>query len=182
VPRPETELLVEVAVALAAEGARVVDVGTGSGAIALALASERPDLEVVATDVSEDALAVARANAARLGLADVVFAHGDLLAGVGEVDVVLSNPPYVAEGERGTLAPEITHHEPPGALFAGDDGLDVIRRLVPAAAATGARLLAIELGEGQAAAVSALMAAAGFARIEARHDLAGIERVAIGTR
>lgn len=183
VPRPETELLVEIGVELAAEGARVADVGTGSGAIALALASERPDLRVVATDASADALAVARCNAARLGLGErVAFAHGDLLAGVGEVDVVLSNPPYVAEGERASLAPEITRHEPPGALFAGADGLDVIRRLVPAAAAAGARLLAIELGQGQAPAVAQLMRAAGFEDVTARRDLAGIERVVIGRR
>jgi release factor glutamine methyltransferase len=182
VPRPETELLVEVGVQLLGDGARVVDVGTGSGAVALALASERPDLAVLATDSSADALTVARSNAARLGLDDVVFAHGDLLAGVGEVDAVVSNPPYVAERERAMLAPEIAHHEPPGALFAGADGLDVIRRLVPAAAAAGARLLAIELGEGQAPAVAALLEQAGFGDVEARRDLAGIERVVVGRR
>ncbi|MEA2154295.1 MAG: release factor glutamine methyltransferase [Solirubrobacteraceae bacterium] len=178
VPRPETELLVEVGLELP-RGARVADVGTGSGAVALALKQERPDLEVVATDASADALAVARANAERLGL-DVTFAHGDLLAGVGEIDAVLSNPPYVADGERAALAPEITRHEPAGALFAGADGLDVVRRLVPAAA--GAGLLAIEIGAGQAERVGALMAAAGFAGVHARRDLAGIERVVVGTR
>jgi release factor glutamine methyltransferase len=178
VPRPETELLVEVGLELAA-GARIVDVGTGSGAVALALKHERPDLDVVATDVSEDALAVARANAARLGL-DVAFVHGDLLAGVGEVDAVLCNPPYVAEGDRATLAPEITRHEPPRALFAGTDGLDLIRRLVPAAAA--APLLAIEVGAGQADVVAELVRAAGYARVRARRDLAGIDRVVVGSR
>ncbi|MDQ3723321.1 MAG: peptide chain release factor N(5)-glutamine methyltransferase [Actinomycetota bacterium] len=183
VPRPETELLVEIGVELLAQGARVVDVGTGSGAVALALAHERPDLDIAATDSSPDALDVARANAARLGLDGAVrFFEGDLLAGVGQVDAVLSNPPYVAEGERATLAPEITRHEPPGALFAGEDGLDVIRRLVPAAAQAGARLLAIELGEGQSAAVAALMREAGYEAPQARRDLAGIERVVIATR
>jgi release factor glutamine methyltransferase len=181
VPRPETELLVEVGAELLAQGARVVDVGTGSGAIALALKDERPDLTVLATDVSAAALQVARANAARLGL-DVRFAEGDLLAGVGEVDAVLSNPPYVAEADRATLAPEIVRHEPPGALFAGADGLDVIRRLVPAAAAAGARQLLVELGAGQAAAVASLMRRAGFAHVTARRDLAGIERVVIARR
>ena len=95
---------------------------------------------------------------------------------------MLSNPPYVAEADRATLAPEITRHEPPGALFAGADGLDVIRRLVPAAADAGARLLAIELGEGQADAVAQLMRAAGFDAVHARRDLAGIERVVVGSR
>jgi release factor glutamine methyltransferase len=180
VPRPETELLVEVGLELPA-GARVVDVGTGSGAVALALKHERPDLDVVGAEVSADALAVARANAARLGL-DVELVHGDLLEGVGEVDAVLSNPPYVAERERATLAPEIVRHEPPGALFAGADGLDVIRRLVPVAARSGARLLAIEVGAGQAAAVGELVRDAGFAQVEARRDLAGIERVVVGRR
>jgi release factor glutamine methyltransferase len=178
VPRPETELLVEVGLELP-EGARVADVGTGSGAIALALKHERPDLDIVATDASIHALAVARGNASRLGL-EVEFVHGDLLAGLRHFDAVLSNPPYVAEGERATLAPEITRHEPPGALFAGADGLDVIRRLVPAAAAAGASLLAIEVGAGQAGRVTTLMGAAGFPRVAARRDLAGIERVVVG--
>ncbi|HEV2774476.1 MAG TPA: peptide chain release factor N(5)-glutamine methyltransferase [Solirubrobacteraceae bacterium] len=185
VPRPETELLVEIGVELLPQGARVVDVGTGSGAVALALAHERPDLEVFATDSSAEALDVARANAVRLGLdGAVTFHEGDLLAGVGPVDAVLSNPPYVAERERAALAPEITRHEPPDALFAGEDGLDVIRRLVPAAAAAaaGARLLAIELGEGQSDAVAQLMHRAGFVAVHGRRDLAGIERVVVGTR
>lgn len=183
VPRPETELLVEVGVELLQRGVRVVDVGTGSGAVALALKDERPDLEVIGTDVSADALAVARRNSARLGLEGAVeLRAGDLLAGVWETDAVLSNPPYVADGERAALAPEILRHEPPGALFAGEDGLDVIRRLVPAAAAAGARLVAIEVGAGQAAAVGALMGVAGFARVQARRDLAGIERVVVGRR
>ena len=182
VPRPETELLVEVALGLPA-GARVVDVGTGSGAIALALAHERPDLSVIATDVSADALEVARANAAVLGL-DVELRHGDLLAGVRECDAVLSNPPYVRDGDRASLAPEIAHHEPAGALFAGADGLDVIRRLVPAAAAVlvSGGLLAIEVGAGQAPAVAALLGQAGFEDVCAHPDLAGIERVVAGRR
>jgi release factor glutamine methyltransferase len=176
IPRPETELLVEVGLGLP-EGARVADIGTGSGAVALALKGERPDLDVLATDVSHDALDVARANAARLGL-DVAFARGDLLDAVeGALDAVLSNPPYVAEGAR--LAPDILRHEPPGALFAGPDGLDVVRRLVPQAAAR-APFLALEIGEGQADAVEELMRAAGYAGVERRADLAGIDRVIVG--
>jgi release factor glutamine methyltransferase len=179
VPRPETELLVEVGLSLGA-GAHVVDVGTGSGAIALALKEERPDLWVVGTDVSAGALAVARANGARLGL-DVEFLEGDLLAGIGACDAVLSNPPYVSRGDRAALAPEIVRHEPPGALFAGEDGLAVIRRLIPAAAAV-APLLAVEVGAGQAPVVGELFAAAGFADVSVRRDLAGIERVVVGSR
>ncbi len=127
IPRPETEHVVEAALGLPA-GARVVDVGTGSGAIALALADERPDLSVVGTEVSRGALAVARGNGARLGLA-VEFLEGDLLEPVvGPVDAVVSNPPYVRAGER--LAPELGY-EPIEALYGGHDGLDVYRRLVP---------------------------------------------------
>jgi release factor glutamine methyltransferase len=177
VPRPETEDLVEVALDLPA-GARVIDVGTGSGAIALALKHERPDLEVVATDASAAALAVAAANAARLGL-EVRLARGDLLAGLdGPWDAVLSNPPYVPEPDRAGLPPEV-RREPEGALFAGADGLAVIRRLIPAAARAAAATLTLEVGEGQAPAVAALARAAGFDRVEIRRDLAGTERVVV---
>jgi release factor glutamine methyltransferase len=180
VPRPETELLVEAALGLP-RGARVVDVGTGSGAVALALKDERGDLDVLGTDVSEAALAVARANAARLGLA-VAFSRADLLEGVGPVDAVLCNPPYVAEADRATLPPEVVRHEPPLALFAGVDGLDVVRRLVTQAGASAAALLALEIGQGQAPAVAELVRAAGFGTVEAVRDLAGIERVVVGRR
>jgi release factor glutamine methyltransferase len=179
IPRPETETLVEAAVDALPRGASVVDVGTGSGAIALALEDERPDLQVTGTDVSEDALAVARANAQRLGL-EVDFAHADLLTGVGAFDAVVSNPPYVEDGAQ--LAPEIVRHEPSLALRAGPEGLDVLRALVPAAAALGAELLAVEVGAGQAAAVEALAREAGFGRTARRRDLAGIERVVIAWR
>ena len=152
----------------------MVDVGTGSGAVALALKDERPDLAMTATDVSEDALDVARANAARLGL-DVSFVRADLLDGVGEVDAVVSNPPYVEDGAP--LAPEIVRHEPAAALYAGLDGLAVVRRLVAQAGERGAAFLALEVGAGQAIAVEELARAAGFERTERRADLAGIDRV-----
>jgi len=178
IPRPETETLVEAALDLP-RGARVIDVGTGSGAVALALKDERPDLDVTGTDASPGALAVARANAARLGL-DVRFREADLLDGAGEVDAVLSNPPYVEDGAP--LQPEIERHEPPVALYAGADGLAVIRRLATQAGASAARRLALEVGIGQAAEVAAVLRDAGFATTETRRDLAGIERVVIGRR
>jgi release factor glutamine methyltransferase len=181
VPRPETEHLVEAALGLPA-GARMHDVGTGSGAVALALKDERPDLVVSASDVSEDALDVARGNAARLGL-DVTFLRADLLVGVGpELDAIVSNPPYVAEPDRRSLPPEVVRHEPAGALFAGAEGLAAIRPLVTQAAATRAAFLALEVGAGQAPAVRALVAAAGFPEVDVVRDLAGIERVVVGRR
>jgi release factor glutamine methyltransferase len=182
IPRPESELLVEVALGLPA-GARVLDVGTGSGAVALALKQERPQLDVSASDRSAGALELARANAARLGL-DVRFVQGDLLDGVaGEFDAVLANLPYVAERERATLAPEILRHEPPDALFAGEDGLDAIRALIAQLALRGdVGFVALELGAGQAPAVATLLRAAGFAKVECMHDLAGMERVVKGER
>ena len=170
VPRPETELLVEVGLTLPL-GARVHDACTGSGAVALALKHERPDLTVSGSDASRGAVEVARANAQRLGL-DVGFHVGDLLDGVGAVDAVLANPPYVEAGAQ--LPPELAH-EPPGALFAGPDGLDVIRRL---AAAPRPELLAVEIGAGQAATVAALFGG----DIEILEDLAGIERVVVSRR
>ena len=181
IPRPETELLVEVALALPA-GARVLDVGTGSGAVALALKHERPDLHVAGSDVSSGALTLARENGVRLGL-DVRWIEADLLSGVPDrFDAIVSNPPYVAEGERSLLAPDILEHEPPGALFAGADGLEVIARLLAQAGAGSARLVAVEVGEGQAGRAVALARAAGFARVRVEPDLAGIERAVVAER
>ena len=178
VPRPETETLVEAALALP-QGARLLDVGTGSGAVALALKHERPDLTVTASDVSQRALEVARANRERLGL-DVELAVADLVP-PGDFDAIVSNPPYIADAERARLAPEITRHEPALGLFAGPDGLEVIRELVPAAAERTA-WLALEVGAGQADAVEELMREVGFAHVERHRDLAGIERVLVGER
>ena len=176
IPRPETELLVELALELAPR--RVLDVGTGSGAIALAVASELPDCEVLATDTSSAALEVARANAGRLGLTERVELVEGTLPDLGEFDLVLANLPYVSEAEWGGLEPEVTEWEPREALLAGPDGLDAIRTLLDAG--PPGRCLALEVGEGQAPAVGELMRNAGFTAIEMRRDLAGIERVVVG--
>jgi release factor glutamine methyltransferase len=185
VPRPETELLVELALEL--QPARVLDVGTGSGAIALAVADELPDAEVTATDTSSVALEVARANAERLGLSQRVrFLEGTLPAD-GAFDLVLANLPYVAERDWRSLQPEVTQFEPREALLAGPDGLAVYRALIPECALLLSRYanqrkgtLAVEVGEGQASAVAELMRQAGLGEVETRRDLAGIERVVIG--
>jgi release factor glutamine methyltransferase len=182
IPRPETELLVEIGLGLSS-GARVLDLGTGSGAVALALKDERPDLEVAASDVEVEALELARANGRRLGL-QVRWLHANLLAGIpGVFDALLCNPPYVAESQRRELAPEILRHEPPAALFAGPDGLVTIRALLAQIAERrDLALVALEVGAGQARAVGGLMRAAGFAAVRAERDLAGIERVVVGER
>jgi release factor glutamine methyltransferase len=171
IPRPETELLVEVALGLP-RGARVHEVGTGSGAVALALADERPDLVVTASDLSAGAVELARENAAALGL-DVALAVASGLP-PGENDLVLANLPYVREDEWAGLEPEIVRYEPREALVAGPDGLAAIRELV--AAAPGGKRLALEHDPRQASAVRALLADA-----ETRRDLAGRERVTLGT-
>jgi release factor glutamine methyltransferase len=191
IPRPETELLVELALEL--RPARLLDVGTGSGAIALAVADELPDCEITATDTSAGALEVARANAERLGLADRLhFFEGTLPpvddSGAG-FDLVLANLPYVAERDWASLQPEVTQWEPREALLAGPDGLDAYRAFIPECflslyryATQTKEALAVEVGEGQAQAVAGLMQEAGFGEVETRRDLAGIERVVVGHR
>ena len=177
IPRPETELLVEVALELRPH--TVLDVGTGSGAVALAVADELPQVRVTATDVSEPALQVARGNAARLGLSDRVrFLSGSHRDGEHHA-LTLANLPYVSDDEWRLLEPEITAYEPREALVAGPTGLEAIEALIPT---VGPGVLALEVGAGQAPAVTSLMREAGFDGVETRRDLAGIERVVVGRR
>ncbi len=183
-PRDDTETLVDWALALLPTDAprRVLDLGTGSGAIALAIAQQRPRAQVLAVDASADALEVAAGNARRLGL-PVDLRHGDWFAPVaGErFDLVASNPPYIAEADPHLPA---LAHEPRGALVSGADGLDDLRTIVAQAAAhlaPGGWLL-LEHGWDQAAAVRALLTAAGFAPVQSRRDLAGTERCSGGQR
>ncbi len=189
IPRPETEQVVEKAIELASvfTAPRIVDVGTGSGAIAVALAHRLPAARLTAIDCSAAALAIARKNAAGNGVAGRIrFHEGDLLTPVaGErFDLAVSNPPYVAEGDRDSLAIEVRNYEPPQALFAGADGLAVFRRLIPAAftALAPGGFLALEIGYGQQDAVRALLAGSGFAQIAFAADLQGIPRVASARR
>jgi release factor glutamine methyltransferase len=185
IPRPETELLVELALARIAldAPARVADLGTGSGAIALAIASERPRARMVAVDVSGEALEVARGNAAMLGIDNVEFRRGDWLAPLdGErFDLIASNPPYIAEGDvhlaRGDL-----RFEPHGALASGADGLDAIRVIAataPKHLRDGGWLL-VEHGWEQGPAVRALFEAAGFVDVATERDLEQRDRVTLG--
>jgi release factor glutamine methyltransferase len=183
IPRPETELLVELA--LDAEPATVIDVGTGSGAVALAIASELPTSEVLATDTSPGALEVARANAAQLGLSERVLLEEGMLPEHGKYDLLVANLPYVSEAEWPRLAPEIRDWEPRQALLAGADGLDAIERLLEQLGGDrggSADTVALEVGEGQAERVGALLGDAGFAEVATRRDLAGIKRVVVGRR
>lgn len=190
IPRPETELLVEVA--LERMPARLLDVGTGSGAIALAVADELPSCEVTATDTSPGALEVARANAERLGLTDRLRFAEATLPEAGEFDLIVANLPYVAERDWSALQPEVTQWEPREALLAGEDGLDAYRGLLAPCERSLFRIaelntfspqaIALEVGEGQAAAVAQLLNEAGFVKTQIRRDLAGIERVVVGER
>ncbi len=185
IPRPETERLVELALARlpADRDLHLADLGTGSGAIALALASERPRAAVAATDASAAALAVARANAQAAGLANVSFHLGDWFGAVQgrRFDLVASNPPYIAEGDP-HLSQGDLRHEPPLALSSGRDGLDAIRAIVAAAPAhllAGGWLL-FEHGWTQGEAVRALLHATGFVDVATHRDLEDRDRVTLG--
>jgi release factor glutamine methyltransferase len=181
IPRPETELLVELALRHGPKS--VLDVATGSGAVALALSDELPSARIVASDVSADALALARENADSLGATQVEFAQSDLLESIDEkFDVITANLPYVARGELAGLQPEVSDFEPRLALDGGEDGLDLVRRLVaqaPGRLEPGG-MLALEIGLGQAAATAQLLGQHGFGEIEQADDLSGIERVVSG--
>jgi release factor glutamine methyltransferase len=189
IPRPETEHLVECVLELAPQFAeqRIVDVGTGSGSIAVALAHALSYARIAATDVSEAALDLARENATRNGVGDRIrFLQGDLLAPVAaeQFDIVVSNPPYVPAVDRDSLAVEVRDFEPALALFAGEDGLDIYRQLIPAAFAVlvSGGLIVQEIGCGQRDAVSSLLTGVGFGEVEFRPDLQGIPRVALARR
>ena len=181
VPRVETELVVELALARLADTGRVLDLGTGSGAIALAIARERPGLTVSASDVSAEALVVARANGARHGIV-VEWLQRDWLTGIGGTfDVIVANPPYVADADPHLAA---LCWEPRLALVAGADGLTALQRIVreaPARIVTGGWLL-VEHGCDQGARVRELFRAAGFVDVTTHCDLAGLERATAGKR
>jgi release factor glutamine methyltransferase len=182
IPRPETELLVEIALELAPR--TVLDVGTGSGAVALAIADELPDCEVTGTDTSIDALTLARENAERLGInGRVRFERGTVPEGP-RFDLVLANLPYVREDEWHGLEPEITRYEPRQALVGGADGVEAIASIVPAigAALNPGASLALEVGAGQAGRVAELLLDLGFGQVEGRQDLAGIPRVIVASQ
>jgi release factor glutamine methyltransferase len=191
VPRPETETLVIAALAaIAARGARtqklrIADIGTGSGAILLALLTELQNACGVGTDVSRRALAVARGNARRAGLAGANFVACDLAAALrGPFDVIVSNPPYVATDDIAGLPPEVRLYDPHRALDGGPDGLDFYRAIAANAPALLAPdgIVVVELGAGQAAPVAALFAGAGLAPSPPQPDLNGVPRALVAIK
>ena len=195
IPRPETEHLVEAVLAwshLQIKPLRIADIGTGSGAIAVALAAHVPSAEIIATDISADALAIARDNALRLGFSDRIhFVQGHLLADTNSpaapYDAIVSNPPYIPSGDATTLQREVVEHEPHTALFAGPTGLNIYRDLIPAAhqALRLGGLLAMEIGFGQREALTTLLTShnrPAWINIKFIDDYADIPRVVLAER
>jgi release factor glutamine methyltransferase len=188
VPRPDTETLVDVGLDRSralSMSMRALDLCTGSGCVAITLARERPTSLVFATDLSEDALAVAKENAMRLGAYNVAFRAGDLFDAVDAAlrfDLVTANPPYIAEEELPSLEPEVREHEPRLALVASDGGLALVKRIVEKAAGhlVPGGVLAIEVGFGMAPAAVTLLAGAGFVDVDVRRDYGRVERVVSG--
>ncbi len=188
IPRPETEHLVEAVLDITNHippGPHIVDVGTGSGAIAIVIAHELPDAYVYATDISEEALEIARANATRLQVDDdIEFRQADLLEGYadGKFDIVVSNPPYVGESEHDKVQLEVRKFEPHLAVFGGHEGLDIYRRLIPQAQRVlrPGRWLAMEIGYSQEAQVVTLLA--GWEEVRSIPDLQGIPRVIVARK
>jgi release factor glutamine methyltransferase len=189
VPRPETEHLVEAVLKLLPvdRPQKIADIGTGSGAIAIALATHLPLAEITALDISTEALAVATSNAREHNVADRIrFIQSDLLSSLSHeaatFDAIVSNPPYVPETDRETLHPQVRDYEPSTALFAGESGLDIYRRLVPQArnALTPNGLLALEIGHGQQNAIASLLHT--WHKVSFINDLQQVPRVALARR
>lgn len=186
IPRPETELLVDEAkaAAMGRRTPRIADIGTGSGCLAVTLALELPSAQVTATDISADALTIARGNAEAHGVASrIAFVEASYLTGIaGPFDLIVSNPPYVRAIDEPSLSPEVRDHEPREALYGGEDGLRDIRAIAQAAttALKPGGVLVMEIGFGQATAVAAVLTAVGLGgEVTIRRDLQGIPRVAV---
>lgn len=187
VPRPDTETLVDAALTRSMHlsmSMRQLDLCTGSGCVAIAMARQRPTAQVFGSDVSNDALAVARDNALRLGAYNTAFFESDLFAAFAgkRFDVITANPPYIASAEIATLMPDVRDHEPKLALDGGEDGLVLVRRIVTDSPAhlEPRGLLAVEIGAGEAPATVALFEAGGFVDVRVHRDIARIERVVTG--
>ena len=189
IPRPETEHLIEAVLNHLQANAphNIADIGTGSGAIAIALAVSLPQAEITALDISSEALAVAAANAREHKVANrIKFLHSDLLSTLahesGTFDAVVSNPPYVPEADRDTLHPQVRDHEPAMALFSGETGMDIYRRLIPQAhnALKPNGLLALEIGHGQREAIASLLQT--WHNVSFVNDLQQVPRVALAQR
>lgn len=187
IPRPETEVLVEWISSRVKDGDKVLDIGTGSGAIAVSLASMNPTLEIIATDISFDALCVAKENAKTNAVdGQIRFLQGDLFKPIGDIkfNLIVSNPPYIPEGDAAGMMIEVTGHEPHQALFAGKDGLDIYRRMIPDALAflEVGGLLVFEAGHDQAEAIMNLFHDSGYVDVGCFKDLCEVPRFIYGKK